>query len=489
MISALAPNGSVYGSQPEKAGEIVRTVDEIGPSRLQNNHFVVHISEGENAKERTNHRISIVRYLSDLNVNNAQEGYAKVDIYDKAVENMLGGISNDGLKLGTMILSGDTMVYTSDGTLNQLSPEESKPFTSRAPNHTAGNNQIMRMNWNGQPYLISSTINTVTGWTVIHYIPVAQITDTFLSNTLNYVFISILALIAALALAFFFHRYFIHPILKLSGSMKIVDSEHLAHTVIQSNREDEIGRLINSYNAMIYRIKTSRESEITASSLQKKAELKMLQSQINPHFLYNTLNAIHSISELHRMDHISTMTKSLSSIYRYNIKYGDVVTVGKELEQVEHYIQIQQIRFFNKFQVEYNIDDDVLDCKIIKFLIQPIIENSFYHGLEPKGGTGVLRLTIKRRRQFLYISVYDNGIGIPEEKLTELRAMLKQDEYTLVEDLDRNFGMRNVHARIKHFYGASCWMNVISEEQAGTTIMMHIPFNKEVSTHENFSSR
>ncbi|UNK19015.1 hypothetical protein MNQ98_02910 [Paenibacillus sp. N3/727] len=236
MISALAPNGSVYGSKPEKAIEIVKTVEEIGPSRLQNNHFVVHISEDANAKERTNHRISIVRYLSDLNVNNAQEGYAKVDIYDKAVENMLGGISNDGLKLGTMILSGDTMVYTSDGTLSHLSPEQSQQFTSRVSNHTAGNYQIMRMNWNGQPYLISSTINTVTGWTVIHYIPVAQITDTFLSNTLNYVFISILALIAALALAFFFHRYFIHPILKLSGSMKIVDSEHLAHTVIQSNR-------------------------------------------------------------------------------------------------------------------------------------------------------------------------------------------------------------------------------------------------------------
>ena len=481
MISVLAPNGSIYGSKPEKAGEIVRTIAEIGRNRLKNSHFVVQMPNDAHLREKTNHSISIVRYLSDLNLGDTREAYAKIDIYNKAVENMLGGISNDGLKLGTAVLSGDTVVYNSNAALTRQGTEDAEPFPSRIAGK-AGDEQIQRLKWNGQLYMISRTVNPVTGWTIIHYIPVTQITDTFLSNTLNYVFFSILALMAALGLAFFFSRYFVNPILKLSSSMRTVDSEHLAHNVIVSDREDEIGRLINNYNAMIERLKTSRESEIMASSLQKKAELKMLQSQINPHFLYNTLNAIHSISELHRMDHISAMTKSLSSIYRYNIKYGDVVTVEKELEQLKNYITIQQIRFFNKFVVEYDIDEDTLDCQIIKFLLQPIIENSFYHGLEPKGGTGLLRLSIKRRRQFLYISVYDDGIGIPEDKLDELQAMLKQDEHALVEDLDRNFGMRNVYARIKHFYGASCWMNIMSEEQSGTTIRIHIPFNKE--THK-----
>lgn len=488
MISVLAPNGSIYGSQPEKAGKIRNTLKEIGESRLKNNDYVVHISKEANTKS-TSHRISIVRYLSDLNIHSGQEGYAKVDIYDKAIENMLGGISNDGLKLGTMILSGETVVYSSNGSLNELDAEQVQSFTSLISSPAPGDNPTLRINWNNKPYLISSTVNPVTGWTVIHYIPVAQITDTFISNTLNYVLISILALIAALGLAFFFHRYFIHPILKLSGTMKIVDSEHLTPTVIHSHREDEIGRLINSYNAMIERIRTSRDSEITASSLQKKAEIKMLQSQINPHFLYNTLNAIHSIAELHLMEHISSMTKSLSSIYRYNVKYGDVVTIGKELENIEHYIQIQQIRFFNKFQVEYEIDQDVISCKILKFLIQPIIENSFYHGLEPKGGTGKLRLTIRKRHRFLYICVYDDGVGISKEKLSELKMMLMQDPQEMVENLDQNFGMRNVYARIKHFYGESSWMNIKSEEKAGTTIMIHIPYNREMDTDENISGR
>lgn len=486
MISVLAPNGNLFGSKPENAGEIVQAIEEVGRDRLQSNHFVVHLSKKKALKEQTNHRISILRYLSDLNLNHAREGYAKIDIYNKAVENMLGGISDDGMKLGTIVLSGDTVVYNSNGTQMQQNQQPPLPLPDLRHDQS-GHNQIQRLDWNGHPYLISNTINSVTGWTIIHYIPVTQITGTFLSNTLNYAFFSILALIAALGLAFFFHRYFVNPILKLSSSMKTVDSEHLTHTIIESSREDEIGRLINNYNAMIRRLKTSRESEITASSLQKKAELKMLQSQINPHFLYNTLNAIHSISELHRMDHISAMTKSLSSIYRYNVKHGDIVTVGQEIEQMKHYITIQQIRFFNKFEVEYDIDEDVLDCKIIKFLLQPIIENSFYHGLEPKGGNGLLRLSIKRRRQLLYISVYDDGVGIPEEKLNELRMMMKQDEHMPAEDLDTNFGMRNVYGRVKHFYGANCWMNVMSDTNSGTTISIHIPYNKENATHENTS--
>ena len=137
---------------------------------------------------------------------------------------------------------------------------------------------------------------------------------------------------------------------------------------------------------MINRIKQSREAEKISYSLQKKAELKMLQAQINPHFLYNTLNAIYAIAQIYRVPEISNMAKSLSELYRYNVKFGEVVEIRKELEQIKNYINIQQIRFPGKFNVTYQIDPDVLSQKMLKFLIQPIIENSFFHGLEPKIG-------------------------------------------------------------------------------------------------------
>lgn len=487
MISVLAPNGSIYGSKPEKAVEIVQTINSIGRERLKNTHFAVTVSP-ETAK-RTNHRISIVRYLSDLNLRNGREGYAKIDIYDRAFENMLGGISDDEPKLGTLVLSGNRILYNSDARFNEIKVQEMERLTSNFTQITNGSKRTLQLKYKDQLYLFSGSVNKVTGWTIIQFIPVHHIFDTFVNNTLNYVFFSLLSLIAALALAFFFHRYFIQPILNLCKSMKTMDTVQLSNVIPGSDREDEIGRLINSFNDMILRLKASRESEIASSELQKKAELKMLQSQINPHFLYNTLNAIHSISELHRLDQISVMTKSLASIYRYNIKYGDEVTIEKELEQIENYIKIQQIRFPNKFEVQYDVSPDVLHCKILKFLIQPIIENSFYHGLEPKGGQGLLKLTIGQRGQLLYICVCDNGVGIKEEKLKELTAMLQQNKHTPEEDTGRNFGLRNVHARIKHFYGNDCRMEITSNDQEGTSISIHLPINREMSSDENFGGR
>lgn len=491
MISVLAPNGNIYGSKPEKAGEIVNTVRSIGKETLRSSNFVVSVPLRPGTMEHKNEHISIVRYLADLNTRSGKEGYAKIDIFYNAIENMLGGISSkEGLKLGTIVLSGDTIVYKSDGRVDQLTEPGSVQLQSHFKDLTVGSDHISHVEWNKQLYMVSGSINPATGWKIIQYIPVNQIYNTFLSNTLNYVLFGIMALIASLTFAFFFHNYFINPILKLSRAMKTIDTDHLYKVMPWSEREDEIGRLINSYNAMIERLKSSRESEIMSSHLQKTAELKMLQSQINPHFLYNTLNTIHSISELHRIDTISIMTKSLSSIYRYNIKHGDEVTIEKELEQINNYIKIQQIRFYNKFLVEYEISPEVLNYKLLKFLIQPIIENSFYHGLEPKGGAGTLKLTIKRLNHFLFIRIQDNGVGIKEDKLNELKTLFGESHsYSIINnESERNFGLSNVHSRIKYFYGESYGIQVTSSENNGTSITIQIPINKESNNIENTSS-
>ncbi|MCU6709913.1 sensor histidine kinase [Paenibacillus sp. J5C_2022] len=488
-ISVAAPNGSIYGSKPENAHSVLETVGYIGKEQLQKGSFVVSVpgNYGQSLSLSHNQKqfISIVRYLSDLNLNKGREAYVKIEIYAKAIENMLGGISTQGqLKLQTIVLDGNTIVYHSEGRPNMIDPELVGQLTSSLSrlDLTTGSTKVSRLEWNDQHYMVGGSINKVTGWTIIHFIPDAQIVNTFIGHSFNYVLFSLLALAAAFSLAYFFHRYFINPILKLSGAMKTIDSGHLHHVAAYSEREDEIGRLINSFNDMINRLRRSRESEIAAGMLQKKSELKMLQAQINPHFLYNTLNTIHAISELHRMEDISTMTKCLSSLYRYNIKYGDEVTIANELEQIDNYVKIQQIRFYNRFQVEYRIDPEVMPCKILKFLIQPIIENSFYHGLEPKVGRGTLSLTIKRVGQSLYIFVHDDGVGIHPDKLEELNEMLRQDQPLDGSDNGRNYGLMNVYTRIKHFYGDGYWMKVRSNQQDGTTITLTIPIVKGDAT-------
>ncbi|WP_331702227.1 sensor histidine kinase [Paenibacillus sp. IITD108] len=485
MISIVTPNGGMYGSKPEKVDQVMTAVSRYGKEKIKQAPFIV---TEDTSDSKSNHTISIIRYLSDLYLTNGREGYVKVDIYNRAFENMLGGISDDSAQLGTLVLDGNKILYNSDAFMSNANFEEMERIAGKFQEITRDEKKTLQLKYNGKQYLFSGNINEVTGWTIIQFIPVNHIFDTFVTNTLNYVLLSVLSLLAAFVLAFFFHRYFILPILNLSKSMKTVDTLNVPLPVRSSDRGDEIGRLINSFNEMFKRLKESRESEIASSNLQKIAELKMLQSQINPHFLYNTLNTIHAISELHRLDQISIMTKSLSSIYRYNIKFGDEVTIGNELEQINNYIKIQQIRFLNKFKVEYDIDKRVLSYKILKFLIQPIIENSFYHGLEPKGGQGILKLTIKQLDQTLFISVQDDGVGIPPDKLKELTDILNESKPELNGDNNRNFGIRNVHARIRYFYGENYRMEVNSSEQQGTTIMMYIPISEEMSSNENTNS-
>ncbi|MFD0713832.1 sensor histidine kinase [Paenibacillus sp. GCM10027626] len=488
-ITALAPNGSVYGSKHASVSDISDTVDKIGRDVLRSSSFVVHVPESlqPGSSNGKNQRISIVRFLSDLTVRDTAEAYVKIDVNFKAVEHMLGGINDSELKLGMLVFDGAHLIYSSDSRLNVQGREMMQnPFSRLQPQE----HQFKQLRWNDQQFLVSGSLNQTTGWTIIQFIPMDQMLGAFIGNTINYVLFGLLALLAAFLLAFFFNRYFVNPLLQLSKAMKTIDAGHIHHAIPWSEREDEIGRLINSYNAMLERLQKSRESEQLSGTLQKKAEMKMLQAQINPHFLYNTLNAIHAIAQLNRITDIATMTKCLSSLYRFNIKYGDEVTIATELEQIHNYVQIQQIRFLHRFQVEYDISPEVLNCKILKFLIQPLVENSFYHGLEPKDGQGLLKLTIRRHGHTLFIRVEDNGIGIDPDKLQELNEMFaERSEQPAAMASDRNFGLRNVHYRIKHFYGEDYWMKIASKDSSGTIIDMYIPVTKEEPSDENRDRR
>jgi two-component system sensor histidine kinase YesM len=239
---------------------------------------------------------------------------------------------------------------------------------------------------------------------------------------------------------------------------------------------------------MTTRLRQSREREIVSSRLQKRAEIKMIQAQINPHFLYNTLNVIHSIAELNRFSDISLIAKSLSSMYRYNIKSKEDVTIQNELEQLENYINIQKIRFPGKFTVVYDIAEELHSLKILKFLLQPIVENSFYHGLEPRGGKGTVEISILKRGFVLYLRIKDNGVGISEEKVIELNQIFDTPFQENSMDPRMNFGLYSVHARIKNVYGDHYSIKVSSKLHVGTSIEMIIPVEKEAHTYEYYGS-
>jgi len=477
-ITVLAPNKQMYASTQAYTWDLVPLIEEIGQERLGSGKIVVSSPYKSSRGNSQTKWISIIRYLSDVNRKDKMEGFIKVDIKFKAIEDLLGGLSDDQSEVNTILVDNEHVIYQSNSSLSDTESEQIALAVSGMPSDSDTSDKLLRKKINGKLHILTITKNDMTGWKIIQYTPTKVIDDAFLSNIRNYLIFSLLALIAAFLLTVFFSGYFVRPINLLRKGMKTGDSEQIVEQF--GNRKDEIGQLIGSYNRMMIGLKESQERADASYQLQKKAEIKMLQAQINPHFLYNTLNTIHSISEINGIREISTIAKSLSSLYRYNIKSKDIVTLGTELEQMINYINIQQIRFLGKFEVQYDIPEQLHDYRIVKFLLQPIVENAFYHGLEPKDANGLLVISIWKEHGQLRISVRDNGVGMMEEKLAMINEMLSKPYPTEDTHVSNHFGLRSVQARIKSFYGEQYGIRICRLVPEGILVDMTIPAIKEV---------
>jgi len=207
----------------------------------------------------------------------------------------------------------------------------------------------------------------------------------------------------------------------------------------------------------------------------------MLQFQINPHFLYNALNTVTAIARLEEIEEIPAITESLSDMFRYNIKGTDFVTLKDEVIQLKNYIRIQSIRFPGRFAVKYDIPEEYENNGVIKFILQPIVENSIQHAFKNKRDQDYLKISVSQDSEdYLLISVYDDGCGMPKEKVDELNnALWNTKANTLLGEDGTGIGLANVNARLKNFYGEDCGIVVESRYGSFTCIHMRIKRNKE----------
>lgn len=210
---------------------------------------------------------------------------------------------------------------------------------------------------------------------------------------------------------------------------------------------------------------------------QKEAELNSLQNQINPHFLYNTLESIRGAALYHGLPEIASMAKSLSLLFRYSISERVLVTVKEELQHLENYISIQNFRFENKFQLQHSIPPELMNYKILKLTLQPLIENSIKHGLEMKLGKGTIRIEILQLNSNIKIVISDDGLGIPAKKLEELNrslASIKGRDQGTGGGSGTGIGVMNVNARIKLYFGEQYGLR-FRDAAAGTTVEITLP--------------
>jgi two-component system sensor histidine kinase YesM len=324
-------------------------------------------------------------------------------------------------------------------------------------------------------YLFYNTISPLE-WKLSVYISSNTLLADLRKVLFRIVILCFLTLPIWLLLIDFIYRGIIKPINVLVESMGKIEKGETGITV-DIKRNDELGYVFKTFNKMSQQINNLINKVYKEQLTMKDAEIKALQAQINPHFLYNTLETINWKAQLCGANDISEMVTALSSIIDANLDRNNekMIPVKKEIEYIDNYNLLIQKRFGKKITFVKSIDNGALEYMIPKLLIQPLIENSIYHGLETKKGGGTIELIISIEENMVLIVVADDGTGIDDDTLRDLKESLNKNVENQYESRTK-IGIMNVHRRIKLIYGEEYGLNIFSESNKGTTIILKLPF-------------
>ena len=246
--------------------------------------------------------------------------------------------------------------------------------------------------------------------------------------------------------------------------------------VVCDDHPDEIGELVQSLNTMVKDMKRLIESEYLVKIESQQATLRALQSQINPHFIYNTLESISMLALIRDHYEIVDMAQAFSLMMRYSMEPSTLVAVREEVENVRNFVTIQKIRFPDRFLVEYAIDEECMAEKIPRLTMQPLVENAFKHGFEDTPEHKRLLVSVLKRRGFLVIRIFNNGMAVPAERIARIRELLMPDNQE--ETLDC-FALRNLSRRLKLLFGENSRVTLRSGKGIGTIVSLRIPLREE----------
>ena len=325
---------------------------------------------------------------------------------------------------------------------------------------------------NGKLYSISRSDKT--GWTVVDCTNVRELLSKSRQAQSVYVLTAIVLVIVALLFSRFMARSITLPIQKLRDSMKKVQEGDFSVSDVVVDSRNEIGSLTKSFDVMTHRIHELMEQNVHEQEEKRKSELKALQSQINPHFLYNTLDSIIWMAEGKKNEEVVLMTASLARLLRQSISNEDeVVPIANEVEYARGYLTIQKMRYKDKLEFQIDVDPSILYIPLIKLVLQPIIENAIYHGLKYKESKGLLIVKGFMKDGNAVLQVIDDGVGMDEETLSHIYDKHKVNYHS------NGVGVYNVQKRLKLYYGDDYGITYESEKGKGTTATITIPGRQE----------
>lgn len=434
-------------------GKIFET-EWLNEVMAQKGNYVIKAGTRGAFRSNIGEMVSFVRVINDINTQKPI-GILAINLPSRFFEQAYEGLSGETSHFALYDTSGRLICKDNESTFSSLNPENLLQNT-REETDKLFYKSIFTCDTLGDSHFILASRLEV------------RILDGLPAKLLVALIIGAFILLAFMWLInTYIAKNVIYPIQRLADSMAEVQNGWL-HRVSMNVNDDEIGLLKNSYNAMLIEINQLIEELLQKEKTLRMAELDALQEQMKPHFLYNTLDMIRYMALENRTDEVYNMLETLGNFYRRFLSKGSTdLSLGEEIEIVKSYLTLQRTRFEDIFTDEYEIEEGLSSIRVPRLILQPLVENSIYHGIRPKGEHGVIRVTVKRQEDFLFLSIYDNGIGMSAH----------QRELLFSGKDSRSFGFQGTIERIRYYYKTEDVFEIHSTEGEYCEIILKLPLS------------
>lgn len=472
-IALISQDGALIEAAPvatRKAGVDFKKLEWFkgAEEKIENLHFSIpHV---QNMFESSNFRYYWVVSLSrsvDVTYNgNIQRGVLLVDMNFNSIEQMFERVNtSDAGYVYLMDSNGEIIYHPLQKAISSGIEQENNIVAS---GYDDGNHIETFMG--EERSVIVKTVG-YTGWKIVGVVPVKDLTV----DSQQVAFITIFIFTVTIILMFFGNLFIssivTDPIRQLEESLVYLESGNLDEDAIYHGGTHEIRHLSNTIKSMVRQMRKLMDDMVREQEEKTKSELDALQSQINPHFLYNTLDSVVWMVESERYQEAIFMVTSLASLFRISLSKGNnIISIKDEITHATNYLNIQKVRFKNKFEYSIDVDPEIMDCKTIKLIIQPLVENAIYYGVGNLDDEGEITIKGYEKDGDIYIEVTDNGMGIPPETVDKL---LKEKSKS--RGKGSGIGLWNVNQRINLYFKGDYGLSIQSELDEGTTVTIHLP--------------
>lgn len=423
--------------------------------------------------DKSGKRVVTIYRTINSNISNNRQGVVVLNIEAKYIENLLNKLDIIP-EQSILITDENNEIIFKNKDFSYLHELNLKKFIEN-------DKAYMRHNIGNKTYVISKLKSEQYGWSYLSMVPEKKLYKIPFILTDLVIVLLILLILIGIFFSYYLMKKNIHRLRKI---IRILDYAEKGHNVSEflEDAKDEYGYITNKIVEVSILQRYFKVQLSERKYKQKTLELLALRSQINPHFLYNTLETIYwkAFQYTKEPNQVTDMIENLSDILKYSLHSTDnEVTIREEIKNTESYLQIQNIRYRDKFHVIWEYDEEILDYKVIRLILQPLIENSIYHGIKEKEGNSEIKIKIFKHGKAIRFSIIDNGVGISEQKLLEIRKQLQCDELPL-----NHIGLLNTSKRLFLMYGEESKLFIKSKYKVGTTVFFNIPMERQITRND-----